>query len=129
MDFKIEQAIKLGADLIITHEPTFYSHMDQTDWLKDDSVYQAKRRMIDENHIAIWRFHDYWHSHKPDGVLMGVLTKLGWQGYYNPENSRIIVHPGISLGDIASHAKKSLGIRQVRIIGDRKQICKLQNCS
>ena len=55
---------------------------------------------------------------------MGVLTKLGWKNYYNPENPRLIVHPGMALGDIATLAKKSFGIRQVRLIGDRKQVCK-----
>ena len=29
----IEQAAQLGANLIITHEPIFYNHRDETDWL------------------------------------------------------------------------------------------------
>jgi hypothetical protein len=63
----------VGANLIIAHEPVFYSHLDQTDWLRRDTVYNAKRRLLDEHHIVVWRFHDYWHMHQPDGILTGVL--------------------------------------------------------
>lgn len=120
----IKQTASFGANFIIAHEPTFYNHLDETSWLENDPVFQFKRDLLKKHNIVVWRFHDYWHRHKPDGVLMGVLSKLGWQSYYNPENPQMIVHPSISLGDLVDHAKKGLGIRQVRIIGDRKQICK-----
>ena len=32
--------------LIIPHEPTFYTHLDDTEWLHGDAVYQAKRRIF-----------------------------------------------------------------------------------
>src|SRR5690554_230004 len=38
----IQQTAKLGANLIITHEPTFYNHRDETEWLNDDPVYAYK---------------------------------------------------------------------------------------
>src|ERR1700753_1554729 len=31
----IEKTISLGANFIIAHEPTFYNHLDETDWLGD----------------------------------------------------------------------------------------------
>jgi len=120
----IKQAAALGANFIIAHEPTFYGHLDETAWLENDPVYIYKRELLQKHGIVVWRFHDYWHTHKPDGVLMGVLTRLNWQQYYDPNNPRMIVHPGATLGAITDHTKKSLDIRQVRIIGDRKQLCK-----
>ena len=81
----IEKAVELGANLVITHEPTFYEDKDETDWLEDDPVYQAKRRLIDENNVVIWRFHDYWHLHRPDGILTGVLQELGWDNQNEAE--------------------------------------------
>src|SRR5688572_5552323 len=57
----IQQAAQLGANLIITHEPTFYGHLDDTDWLKEDPVYAAKRQLIEQHNLVIWRFHDYLH--------------------------------------------------------------------
>ena len=75
----IEGAIDLGANLIVTHEPTFYTHEDATDWLRDDPVYRAKRQLIDDHGIAIWRFHDAWHLTRPDGIATGMARLLGWE--------------------------------------------------
>lgn len=119
----IRKAAELRANFFIAHEPTYYSHTDETPWLDHNEVYQYKRELLDRHHIAVWRFHDYWHTHRPDGVLMGVLTKLGWEKRYNPANPPLIHHEGISLGDLVAHCRKALGIRQVRFIGDQKQTC------
>ena len=120
----IRQTAALGANFIIAHEPTFYNHRDETAWLDKDQVFQFKDDLLKKHGIVVWRFHDYWHTHRPDGVQMGVLTKLGWQNYYNAENPRIIAVPATTLGEVMKHAKKSLGILQVRFIGDPKQVCK-----
>ncbi|MEJ7643643.1 MAG: Nif3-like dinuclear metal center hexameric protein [Chryseolinea sp.] len=120
----VRKAVAAGANFIIAHEPTFYSHSDETVWLDKDPVYTFKRQLLDKHKIVVWRFHDYWHSHRPDGVLMGVLEKLGWEKYYQANNPRLIIHPGITLSDLANLSKKSLGISMVRTIGEQKQICK-----
>ena len=120
----IRQAGSLGANFIIAHEPTFYNHLDDTAWLEGDPVFQFKMDLLKKNAIVVWRFHDYWHTHRPDGVLMGVLEKMGWKNYYNKDNPQMINHPGMTLQEIIAQAKKGLGIRQVRIIGDSKQVCK-----
>ena len=120
----IRQTAALGANFIIAHEPTFYNHRDETAWLDKDQVFQFKDDLLKKHGIVVWRFHDYWHTHRPDGVQMGVLTKLGWQNYYNAENPRMIAMPATTLAEVMKHAKKSLGIRQVRFIGDPKQVCK-----
>ena len=120
----IRQSASLGANFIIAHEPTFYNHLDDTAWLEGDPVFQFKMDLLKKNGIVVWRFHDYWHTHRPDGVLMGVLEKMGWKNYYNKDNPQMITHPGMTLQEIVAQAKKGLGIRQVRIIGDSKQVCK-----
>ena len=56
----------------------FYNNPDETDWLKDDDVYKYKVDLLNKYKIAIWRFHDNWHGHGPDGFAMGNLIKLGW---------------------------------------------------
>lgn len=75
----IARAIELGANLIITHEPTFYTHDDITDWLQTNPIYQAKRNLIDKHGITIWRFHDHWHLTRPDGIMFGLAQRLGWE--------------------------------------------------
>jgi putative NIF3 family GTP cyclohydrolase 1 type 2 len=120
----IEQAIQLGVDLIITHEPTFYGHTDETDWLKDDSVYQAKRRLIDEHHIAIWRFHDYLHSLQPDPTISGLLKALSWTSYAVPGQPFVCELPPRSLHDLVLEIKSKLGLASVRVVGDMQMTCK-----
>jgi putative NIF3 family GTP cyclohydrolase 1 type 2 len=71
----------------------------------------------------VWRFHDYWHSHKPDGVLSGVLKKAGWNEYYM-EGQHFLTIPAITLKDLAMHLKSSLEIKQVRVIGRLDQQCR-----
>jgi len=120
----IARAAELGANLIITHEPTFYNHPDTTDWLQDDAVYQAKCRLIDSHGIVIWRFHDYWHRTRPDGIITGVLTQLGW------EQDPLEHHPSIasitptSLAALAVYLKQQLGATTVRVAGPDSMICR-----
>ena len=64
----IKEASALGANFIITHEPTWFSGADDTEWLLEDPVYLEKKKLIEENHIAIWRFHDHMHMDKEDGI-------------------------------------------------------------
>lgn len=120
----IKKAASIGANFIIAHEPTFYNHRDETAWLENDQVFQFKNELLKKHNIVVWRFHDYWHTHRPDGVQMGVLTKLGWKNYFNSANPRLLVIPETPLRSLIDHAKKSLGIRQVRFIGDPNQICR-----
>ena len=79
----LQQAIAVGANLIVSHETSFYNHYNRTDWLADNTVYLAKKRLTDEFGLAIWRLHDTWHRRQPDGILIGVLRALEWTAYSN----------------------------------------------
>jgi putative NIF3 family GTP cyclohydrolase 1 type 2 len=43
----LRTAIEAGANMIITHEPTYFTGWDTTDWLRGDPVYRAKKELID----------------------------------------------------------------------------------
>ncbi len=118
----IKRAAKLKANFIIAHEPTFYNHTDNTNWVADNKIVKAKQELLAQHGIAVWRFHDYWHSHKPDGILYGVLKKAGWEKYYK-EGDRILKIPAASLKNIVAHLKSSLEIAHVRVIGDLSLSC------
>jgi putative NIF3 family GTP cyclohydrolase 1 type 2 len=121
----IEKTKKLGSNFIIAHETPFFNNPDETDWLKDDDVYKYKVDLLNKYKIAIWRFHDNWHAHKPDGIAMGNLIKLGWEKYYNPQTPRLLTLPqSMTIKSIAELVKKRLGISMLRVVGDLKQECK-----
>ena len=120
----IEKTAKAGANFIIAHETPFYNNQDETDWLKDDDAYKYKVELLDRHKIAIWRFHDYWHSHKPDGIIMGNLIKLGWEKYYDANNQRLLTLPKpMTLKTIVSLAKEKFVIPSVRVVGNLDQNC------
>ncbi len=120
----IKKAIAAKANFIIAHEPSFYNHQDQTDWLENNEVFRYKWDLLKQHNIAIWRNHDYIHSHKPDGVQSAVVAKLGWQNYQDKEFGSRLIIPSTSLQALIKHIKASLNIRMVRYIGDLSQSCK-----
>ncbi len=119
----LQRAIDLGANFVITHEPTFYNHLDETGWLQDDPVYQAKRKLITDHELVIWRFHDTWHSHQPDGIITGVLRALGWEAYRNAETPYAVRIPPVALRDLVTHIKTGLGVHTARVVGPPEMTC------
>lgn len=118
----IEKTVQLGANFIIAHEPTFYNHADNPEWVKDNAVVKQKQALLAKHGITVWRFHDYIHSIKPDLVAYGTAQKLGWLQYFKTGKYDVTVPP-MSLGALIKHLKKSLGIAHVRVIGNLDQQC------
>jgi putative NIF3 family GTP cyclohydrolase 1 type 2 len=119
----IQKAIGAGANFIIAHEPAFYNHLDETEWLENDEVYRYKTALLQKHGIAVWRNHDYIHRHLPDGVMQGVIHQLNWEKYKDQDSSRILI-PSMSLKALVTYVKERLGIATLRYIGDLKQSCK-----
>lgn len=120
----IQQAADKNVNLIITHEPTYYNHYDETDWLKNDAVYQFKRRLLEDNGIVVWRFHDYWHLHQPDGILHGFLKQVGWEAYEDQDRENICVIPATTLGELARFFKEKLNLHRPFMTGDPDMKCR-----
>jgi putative NIF3 family GTP cyclohydrolase 1 type 2 len=119
----IEQAVQLGANLIITHEPTFYNHLDSTDWLSQHPAYAGKRRLIEENRLVIWRFHDYLHSLPPDSTVMGLAQALKWESNQLPEQPHICRIQTMTLLELGQLIKKRLSLPTIRVVGDLAMSC------
>ena len=120
----IRKAITLGANFIIAHEPMFYNHTDDTEWLKDDDVYQYKMDLLKQHNIAVWRNHDYIHSLKPDAVTMGLLKQLEWTDMADKDVPNLLTMQSTTLRDLAYHAKRKLNINELRYVGDLSETCR-----
>ena len=119
----IEKAAQLGANLIITHEPIFYNHRDETDWLADKPVYEAKRRLIEQRRVVIWRFHDLLHTLQPDPTVAGLLDELEWIACALPEQLHFCRIPPMTLRQLADWVKTRLRIETLRVVGDLDMPC------
>ena len=71
----IQKAIAAGCNLILVHEPSFYTHMDPLDWLEGNEVFEAKKKLCLDNGIVIFRDHDRIHTHRPDGIFYGLMSE------------------------------------------------------
>lgn len=118
----IERAAELGANLIIPHEPLFFNHLDEVDWLSEDPVYQRKRRLLEEKGIAVWRFHDHWHQWEPDPFPQALGEDLGFARPTDAEGVYEI--PETSLQDLARTAKEKLRLPAVRLVGNPELRCR-----
>jgi putative NIF3 family GTP cyclohydrolase 1 type 2 len=119
----LKRATANGQNLIITHEPTFYDHMDDPKQLpqgEDDAVLKQKRAFIAEHHLVIWRFHDYWHRRKPDGIEEGNVHALGWEKYQDPANQYLFTIPETTVAKLAEELRVKLHAAVPRIAGDRE---------
>lgn len=115
----LQRAAAEGKNLIITHEPTFYSHLDGTDALQErnDRVWRDKDAFIRANNLVIFRFHDYWHQMRPDGVLLGMTKALGWEKMQDPKNPNLYTLPETTVERLAASIQQRLKIRVVRGVG------------
>jgi putative NIF3 family GTP cyclohydrolase 1 type 2 len=114
----VERAAAAGKNFVVTHEPTFYSHEDKTENLVNDPIYRFKQDFLDHHNMVVFRFHDHWHAHRPDGIASGMIEALGWEKNVDPANPRQFRFDGISLADLAKQIEQRLKIRAMRVVGD-----------
>lgn len=120
----IGQAAAAGCNLIVTHEPTFYGHWDDVAKLADDPVYTRKKALLAQHGIAVFRYHDHMHMHRPDLIATGVLEALGWQGKaqlledpQGPWYTGLVTLPETTVGAVAAHVKHALGDGPINLVG------------
>lgn len=117
----IEETVRLGANFIISHEPTWFTGNDRTDWCQEDSVYLAKRKYLEEHGITVWRLHDHMHiGSDTDYIYKGLIEELGWRKYLQPDEKEPWIYemPETTVGDLAQFFKEKLDMDTVQIIGE-----------
>jgi len=141
----LERAASSKLNLIISHERMFWDYQDEVATLKEDEPYLvpgslamdpvtiAKRKLCEDHDLVVWRFHDYHHQTHVPGMLDGKTqpvdpifgsfsARLGWEKYFTTMPGGFVQRgyqiPPMSLKDVARHMRKTLGTRDIRVIGD-----------
>ena len=115
----LQRASAKGLNFVITHEPTFYAHLDTPEGMPEsDPVWSEKRAFIEKHGMVVWRFHDHWHMRKPDGIEAGMVHALGWEKFQNPENQYLFVMPETTVKKLAEELARKLESPVVRVVGD-----------
>jgi len=134
----LDRAVKGAVNLIVTSEPTFFSHADtptpparrgfgrpnaaasaQPETPPPpDPVFQGKDEFIRKHNLVVLRLSDHWQLRKPDGFAQGLADSLGWP---KADDSRAAIAE-TSLHGLVAHVKKSLNARGgMRIVGKPEQ--------
>ncbi len=117
----LQRAAASGANLVITHEPTFYNHLDDLKEIpqkENDPVLAEKLAFIKEHHLVVWRFHDHWHRRTPDGIEAGMTHALGWETFQDKQNQYLFTIPETTLQELAATLKTRLELHTMRVVGD-----------
>ncbi len=114
----LREANRQGLNLVITHEPTFYNHRDNTSLFANDPVYKEKLAFIEQHHMVVFRLHDEIHATPPDPFPVGLLEKLGWQSYMQAGDPYHVTIPPARLEDLAKDLQTRLQAGTLRVEGD-----------
>jgi hypothetical protein len=133
------RAHKLGCNVFITHEPTFYNHFDfESDifrdfpagWIEFDETFaneavRIKRQFIDDADITILRCHDLWDQMPAIGITDAWAEQLGFTDpVFSESFYRVYDVSGRTAGDVAEQAARAtrpLGQDAVQLIGSPGQ--------
>lgn len=135
------RAVKAGANLIVTSEPTFFSRSDtpappvrrrfargpngQFTVLPpppgpppSDPVFTAKDDFLKKHNLVVFRFSENWRRRPGDPFAQGLGDALGWSKNAGNADSGSVSIRETSLQSLVMHVKKSLKSRGgMRIVG------------
>lgn len=114
----LKKAIEMNCNLIITHEPTYYNHLDNKNEYGNDEIVNMKRQFINDNHLIIWRFHDHWHRTKPDGIYVGVTNKLDWEQNLVAGTNNVFEFKPQTLMEFTNTIQNTFNEANIRVVGD-----------
>src|ERR1700759_329523 len=115
----LERAAANHENFVITHEPTFYNHLDVPEGMAEtDPVWAEKRAFIEKHNMVVWRFHDHWHERKPDGILVGMVHVLGWEKYQRKDVPYFFNLPETTVAKLAQETATKLGSSVLRVVGN-----------
>jgi len=115
----LQRAAANHQNFVITHEPTFYNHLDKPEGMDEsDPVWAEKRAFIEKHNMVVWRFHDHWHRRKPDGILVGMVHELGWENFQHADFPYGFTLPETTLAKLAADVAKRLDAPALRVVGN-----------
>jgi len=114
----LKKAVEKNCNLIIAHEPLYYNHLDRTEKFQKDSVFLTKKKFINDHNLVIWRFHDYIHRIQPDGIISGMVEKLGWEMNKVAGNPYKFSFAPITLRAFLENLRKTFPQNTVNVVGD-----------
>lgn len=118
----IKKAIELGVNCLIPHEQLVYTRNNG----EPHHTAKEKLRLLEENDITVFRFHDLAHTTIPDIIFEGGVKWLGLSGKIDCDfihggvfpTNRFILDEPITARELAKIIEKNYNVPHVRIAGE-----------
>ena len=131
----LQQAVKAGANLVISSQPTFYARTDgrtppaprgpdggaSAAAAPPDPVFAAKNAFIDQHKLVIVRLGDHWRLREPDPLAVGLAQAMSWTKYQLSGDPRRYDVPALTVDAlVAAIAKNLRASGGIRVVGNAK---------
>lgn len=111
----IKEAAAWGAEMIITHEPTFYQHWDEMTPYKFAA---AKKELLKKTGVTLFRYHDHPHTNEGRDLFSeGFIEELGWQGTFENPLVFVLDEP-MSPREMVRDLENVLDSKHIRVAGE-----------
>ena len=133
----LQKAISLKHNLIISMEPPFWRESGPVftevsmgtptmKVLEASSVYQFKKKLIDDHNLIIWRFNENYRALPSNPRLNALARTLGYKAHENVAATQKLAAigagvysiPQTSLADLAKKARDRVDAKALRVLGD-----------
>jgi putative NIF3 family GTP cyclohydrolase 1 type 2 len=132
----LQKAISLKHNLIISMEPPFWREngtvktevsmgAPTTKVLEANSVYQFKKKLIDDNGLVVWRFNENYKALPSNPRLNALARTLGYKDQNTQATQKlaslsaaVYTIPEVSLMDLAKKARDSANAKALRVLGE-----------
>jgi putative NIF3 family GTP cyclohydrolase 1 type 2 len=141
----LQQAVKAGANLVITSQPTFYARADARtppaprgpgggppggsppatapsappSAAPVDPVFTAKNAFIDRHKLVLVRLSDHWRLRAPDPLAVGLAQAMGWTKHQVAGDPRRYDVPAVTVDAlVAAIAKNLRASGGIRVVGE-----------
>ena len=121
----LEEAHQKGCNLFVTHEPTFYSHMDDDGALLATEPARRKSAFLDRTGMVVYRCHDAWDIFPELGIVdawsqfLGLGQPLTKAKYYNLH--QVPRTTAWELTNRIARRVSGLGQQAVQLVGNKWQ--------
>ena len=118
----LRQAHEDGCNLFITHEPTFYTHMDDDPDVFCYEHVREKKAFLEETGMVIYRCHDVWDRMPDIGISDSWARGLGFEGEPAARDTFHVAYDiQCTVREIAERIREktsAIGQERVEVIGD-----------
>jgi putative NIF3 family GTP cyclohydrolase 1 type 2 len=130
----LRQASKLGLNMVITFEPTFFGRSDGRPpaspaspgapsgrglIAQDDPVLAAKRKLIESSGMVVYRFHDQWAGRTQNELASALGQTLGWGRFAKAGDPTSYEISAVALAELVPHVKTRVKANGgLRVVGD-----------